>query len=235
MTGDIDVDLPDGTKLAPAARPRLASRLRRIASRAVPRAVLVRRGAATGNRIALTFDDGPHEMTARYLDVLDRFGARATFFVIGEACVSRRADLLSIVARGHEVAGHGFTHTPFPKLDAEALRGELRRTAAALPPPVGRPLLRPPQGATSLRSLAICAAHGYQTVMWSRDSDDCRTSSPDRLVERLAPEAVKPGDIVLLHEGQSWTLDALPRILSALTAAGWRTVTVGEILRPANG
>src|SRR5262249_21032535 len=180
MTGDgeeMTGDIPDGTKLAPAPRRRLVGRLRRMASKAIPSSVLVRRGAVSGKRVALTFDDGPHEMTDRYLEVLERFGARATFFLVGKACVARRADLLRIVARGHEVAAHGFTHTPFPSLDGEALVGELRRTASALPPQVGRPLLRPPRGATSMRSLAICAAHGYQTVMWSRDAHDCPTRS----------------------------------------------------------
>jgi peptidoglycan-N-acetylglucosamine deacetylase len=68
--------------------------------------------------------------------------------------------------------------------------------------------------------------------LWSRDSDDCRTSSPDEVRARLAPEALTPGEIVLLHEAQDWTLAALPRALEALAASGWRAVTVGEILEP---
>jgi peptidoglycan/xylan/chitin deacetylase (PgdA/CDA1 family) len=90
--------------------------------------------------------------------------------------------------------------------------------------------VRPPYGATSVRSLAVCAAAGYTTVMWSRDSDDCRTTSPDEVVARMAPADLRPGEIVLLHEGQSWTLAALPRILEKLGAAGWQAVTVGELL-----
>jgi peptidoglycan/xylan/chitin deacetylase (PgdA/CDA1 family) len=220
-------------KLAPPARaPSLKGRLKRLVAGLMPRSLLVRKGPAD-RRVALTFDDGPHEMTEAYLDVLDRFGARATFFVVGQECVTRREAVARIVARGHEIAGHGFTHTPFPTLGTAVLRDELRRTAALLPPGDGaRALVRPPRGATSLTSLAVCATAGYTTVLWSRDSDDCRTTSPDDVARRLAPEALEPGEIVLLHEGQAWTLAALPRILESLASAGWRAVTVGDMLRP---
>jgi peptidoglycan/xylan/chitin deacetylase (PgdA/CDA1 family) len=227
---------------APGAAATWKSRLRALAARAVPRSVLVKQGAAgrpvnqgaAGRpRVALTFDDGPHEMTDAYLDVLDRFGARATFFVVGRECEKHPEALLHIVARGHEVAGHGFTHTAFPSLSAGALRDELARTAGLLPPAATRrPLVRPPFGATSVRSLAVSAQAGYTSVLWSRDSDDCRTSSAAEVAARLAPDALAPGDIVLLHEAQDWTLAALSASLPALAAAGWQAVTVGEILEP---
>ena len=67
-------------------------------------------------------------------------------------------------------------------------------------------------------------------MLWSRDSDDCRTDSPKEVAARLAPSNLTPGEIVLLHEGQSWTLEALPEILGKLTADGWQTVSVGELL-----
>jgi peptidoglycan/xylan/chitin deacetylase (PgdA/CDA1 family) len=218
------------TKLAPERQRKRWLDLRALATRVVPRQLLVERGRAHGRRVALTFDDGPHEMTGAYLDVLDRHRARATFFVVGECCAERRQALLDIVARGHEVAGHGYTHQPFPGMDRQTLRDELARTAALIPPTPSRPLVRPPRGATSLRSLALSAQAGYTTVLWSRDSDDCRTTSADDVAARLRPETIRPGEIVLLHEGQSWTLAALPRVLEAFAAAGWSMVTVGEIL-----
>jgi peptidoglycan/xylan/chitin deacetylase (PgdA/CDA1 family) len=231
-----------GTPAADGASPKLArprepanwkSRLKALAARAIPDRVLVKRGAPGARRVALTFDDGPHEMTDAYLDLLDRYDARATFFVVGTACEKHPDAVLRIVARGHEVAGHGFTHTAFPRMTVPALRDELARTAALMPPaPTGRPLVRPPYGATSLRSLAVSAQAGYTTVLWSRDSDDCRTMVPDDVAARLSPAALTPGEIVLLHEGQDWTLAALPRALEALAAEGWQTVTVGDILEP---
>src|SRR5450432_4237819 len=110
-------------KLAPAARGMsLSGRLRALVASALPSAVLVRHGERGARRVALTFDDGPDEMTDAYLDVLRRHHARATFFVVGRNCVARRRELLRIVADGHEVAGHGFTHDVFTKMDGPALR-----------------------------------------------------------------------------------------------------------------
>jgi peptidoglycan/xylan/chitin deacetylase (PgdA/CDA1 family)/glycosyltransferase involved in cell wall biosynthesis len=221
-----------GVKLAPPRRaPTLRSRARAAAIRALPRRLLVRRGGGAARRVALTFDDGPHQMTDAYLDVLDRYGARATFFVVGKACAEHPEAAARMAARGHEVAGHGFTHRAFTKLEPDTLRDELDRTTALLPAPrTSRPLVRPPYGATSLRSLALTARAGYTTVLWSRDSDDCRTYSPDEVVSRLAPAELAPGEIVLLHEGQEWTLEALPRILENLAKGGWSAVPVGEMI-----
>jgi peptidoglycan/xylan/chitin deacetylase (PgdA/CDA1 family) len=215
----------------PARPPSLTGRLKRLVADVMPKAVLVRRGDPSARRVALTFDDGPDDMTDAYLDVLGRFGVRATFFVVGKNCDARRDAVRRIADRGHELGGHGFTHDPFTEMGPLALRDELRRTSALLPPvPARRPLVRPPRGATSLRSLAVCATAGFTTVLWSRDSDDCRTSSADDVAARLAPEALTPGEIVLLHEGQSWTLAALPRVLERLASAGWQVVTTSEIL-----
>jgi peptidoglycan-N-acetylglucosamine deacetylase len=198
--------------------------------------VLIRRGSARARTVALTFDDGPHALTDAYLDLLERYDARATFFVVGNACAAHPGAAARIAARGHEVAGHGFSHRAFPKLDARTLRDELARTAALLPTPrTPRPLVRPPYGATSVRSLALCAQAGFTTVLWSRDSDDCRTLAPDEVAARVAPGAIVPGEIVLLHEGQDWTLAALPRILESLAGDGWRMVPVGEMLLGAGG
>ncbi len=209
----------------------LRSLARGIAGRIAPPSLLVLRGPADRRAVALTFDDGPDPLTPAYLDVLDRFGARATFFVLGASCERHPTALLEIVRRGHEVAAHGFTHRRFPTLPAAAIADELRRTADLLPPPRrSRALARPPQGSVSARSLAACAAAGYTTVLWSLDSDDCRTRSPEVVAEGLAPARVAPGEIVLLHEGQPWTLEALPRALEELAGAGYRFATVGELL-----
>jgi peptidoglycan-N-acetylglucosamine deacetylase len=182
--------------------------------------------------VALTFDDGPDEMTPRYLDVLDRLGARATFFVIGENVARHPALVAEYVARGHELAGHGYTHTPFPKLAPAVLVDELARTADLLPPCVsGRPFVRPPQGRMTAASLLRVAAAGYTTVLWSLDSDDCRTREVAELRNRCAPDAVRPGEILLFHELQPWTLEALPAVVDGLRSAGFELATVGELLR----
>jgi peptidoglycan/xylan/chitin deacetylase (PgdA/CDA1 family) len=218
--------------LARPARPARGLRrlARRAAERALPRAVLIGRGPSEGRRVALTFDDGPGALTGAYLDALDAAGARATFFVVGETCARHEAALRAIVARGHEVAGHGYTHRAFPSLAAAELRGELARTARLLPPGPRRALVRPPGGEVSPASVVRCARAGYTTVLWSVDSDDCRTNSPAQLIANLSPARLASGDIVLLHEGQAWTLEALPPVLQALRDDGYEMVTVSELV-----
>jgi len=209
------------------------SRLLRRLAEAVPSEVLVVRGSTAPRRrlVALTFDDGPGEMTPRYLDLLAELDARATFFVVGENVARAPDRVLAYVQRGHEVAGHGFTHTPFPLLGPAALIEELTRTADLLPPCVSRrPFVRPPQGRVTPRSLARVALAGYVTVLWSLDSDDCRTRDVSAIVARVANGRVAPGEIILFHEQQAWTLDALPPIVEGLRRAGFALVTVGELL-----
>ena len=211
---------------------RSPSLLRQAATWLAPPAWLVFRGPRQRREIALTFDDGPEPLYDQYLDVLDRHGARATFFLLGKCCAERPDAVLEMVRRGHEVCGHSFTHRRFPLLSPHELDDELDRTAALLPVPSRRrPLVRPPGGGVSMKSLWHCARRGYTTVMWSLDSDDCRTQAADEVLARVAPERVRAGEIVLLHEGQSWTLAALPKLIEGLTKAGYALVTVSELLR----
>jgi peptidoglycan/xylan/chitin deacetylase (PgdA/CDA1 family) len=67
-------------------------------------------------------------------------------------------------------------------------------------------------------------------VLWSLDSDDCRTRDARVIERRLAPSRICPGDVVLLHESQDWTLKVLPRVVGALRDAGYEFVTVGELM-----
>ena len=213
---------------------------RAVAEAILPESAIVWRGPEargraprTGRpRVALTFDDGPTELTRAYLSVLDRFAVKATFFVIGELCAARPDLVSAIAAGGHELGGHGYTHRRFPTLSASMLREELVRTGALLPPiGRGRGLVRPPHGSVSLSSIVVCARASFTTALWSFDSGDCRTRRPEDVLGAFACDgASKAGAIVLLHEGQTWTLEALPAILSSLKETGHDLVTMGEML-----
>jgi peptidoglycan/xylan/chitin deacetylase (PgdA/CDA1 family) len=218
----------------PAVRAIKAARgtaLRLAAAHLLPEGVMFLSGPATRRRVALTFDDGPDELTPRYLEALRRAGARATFFVIGRACAEHPGQVDEMARAGHEVASHGFTHTEFPKLDERALKDELDRTAALLPPSHRlRPMVRPPRGVVTPRSLLACVRAGYTSAMWSLDTLDWSAPSADEVVRRVPAERVKPGEIILLHEGRPRTLEALPRILENLQGAGFELVTLSELL-----
>jgi peptidoglycan/xylan/chitin deacetylase (PgdA/CDA1 family) len=227
---------PDEQRLVPvpSALTRARSNVwRELASWTLPRSVLFTHGDrhARHKRVALTFDDGPDAMTRRYLDALRDLDVRATFFLIGEQAEIQSGIAREYRHRGHEVGGHGWTHAPFSTMTSARLLDELRKTRSAIP--VGlrrRPLVRPPRGMLTPRTLARLAAAGYATVLWSLDSDDCRTTDPHVVERRLRPENVATGDVVLLHEMQPWTLQALPRIVTGLRDAGYELVTVGELM-----
>jgi peptidoglycan/xylan/chitin deacetylase (PgdA/CDA1 family) len=219
--------------LAERDLPAVKRRAKKAAAAAVlPRSLLVCRGPSAPRGIALTFDDGPTEMTHAYLETLSRLGVKATFFVIGELCSQRPDDVAEIARRGHELGGHGYTHRPFSELRAGELGNELARTQDLLPATPGNPrkLVRPPQGALSLTALLTCAIAGFTTVLWSHDSGDCRTECAGDVVRALVNPPLANGAIVLLHDGQSWTLDALPEIVGRLRKAGHELVTVGQFL-----
>ncbi len=197
----------------------------------IPDDVLVVRGPTQHRAVALTFDDGPDEMTHEFLACLAELGVRATFFVIGQHASEHPDVMLEYVRGGHEVASHGYTHRAFPKLSSGELLDELSHTQALLPPSRSpRPLVRPPQGAKTPRSIAQVAAAGYTTVLWSLDSDDCRTDRAEEVVSRVSPARVSPGEIVLLHEFQKWTLQALPGLVKQLRDDGYSFLTVSELL-----
>jgi peptidoglycan/xylan/chitin deacetylase (PgdA/CDA1 family) len=205
--------------------------LRFAATHLLPRELIFVRGPRARRRVAVTFDDGPHALTPKYLDVLARAGVRATFFVVGRACREHPGVVDQIVLAGHEVASHGFTHTEFPKLDPDELRCELDRTAALLPPPkTRRALVRPPRGVVTPRSLLACFRAGYTSAMWSFDTLDWDAHSADDVLARIATRPVEPGEILLMHEGRAATLEALPRVIAQLQTDGFELVSLGELM-----
>lgn len=192
---------------------------------------LLRRGPATVKRVALTFDDGPDELTARYLDVLDDLGVPATFFVCG-ARAEQHPDLVrEYVRRGHQIAGHGYDHTRFTKLSRRQLIDQCQRTDRAIGGQAsGRSWVRPPHGSLDASTLLSLRTSGYVVAMWTVDSHDYTERDPDKLAERCSPKAVGPGDVLLFHEGQEWTLAALPAIVTGLHAAGLECVTMHDLV-----
>ncbi len=190
-----------------------------------------RRGQGGAGRVALTFDDGPTPLTRDYLAVLERYGVRATFFLVGELCARHPELVLAIQRAGHELAGHGYTHRRFTSLTRRALIDELERTRALLPAePNKRPVVRPPHGSVSLTSTVASASAGYTTVLWSYDSNDWATHQASEVTRTFEAQPVDPGEIILFHEGQTWTLDALPRVIERLRRAGHELTTTGELL-----
>ena len=191
---------------------------------------LLRKGPTTTKRVALTFDDGPDSLTHRYLELLDDLGVPATFFVCGNGAAQHPELIRDYLRRGHQIAGHGYDHTRFPRLTRRALLDQLERTEHAIGGQVsGRPWVRPPHGALDAKSLISARAAGYVVALWSVDAQDYTDKDPASIAERCGPKHVGAGDVILFHEGQEWTLAALPRIVTSLQASGLECVTMHDL------
>ena len=185
-------------------------------------------------KIALTFDDGPHPtQTKRILDILDRYGVRATFFMIGVNVENYPDAAREVLSRGHEIGNHTYSHSHLQNMTAERLSQELFQCEEVLDRVLSyHPcLFRPPEGILS-NAVNACAEQGdYSLVLWSVDTKDWETKEVSSILGK-ALEKIKPGDIVLMHDyvAKSKTPEALEILLPRLLALGYEPVTVGELL-----
>jgi len=166
---------------------------------------------SSGPALYLTFDDGPHPtVTPKVLDMLERYAARATFFVIGERALKYKSVAADIVARGHRLGNHSFYHRRFDSLPVKQQLDEIRRTDDVLTEiDPGRPhAFRPPNGRASIALLLRLHSEGFNTVLWSVDSKDYAHDNV-RSIEILRQHSAKSGDIVLLHDDHEAVLEVL--------------------------
>jgi peptidoglycan/xylan/chitin deacetylase (PgdA/CDA1 family) len=198
----------------------------------------VRDRTASGEGVALTFDDGPHpEGTPAVLEVLANAGATATFFLVGEQVERRPGLAAEIVAAGHEVALHCHRHRSLLRLGPRAVRDDLGRAFETIFAATGvEPrLYRPPHGVLNTAALAYARLRGWQTVLWTREGHDWQArATPESIASRVT-RRVRVGDVLLLHDADyysapgSWrnTLAALPLVLDRLDRRGQRPTPVG--------
>ena len=212
----------------------------------------------SARKLAITFDDGPNPaITPKLLDLLDRYTARATFFLIGRF-VRESAELVKeTVARGHVVGNHTETHPNLFRLAPMQIRVELRLCHSAISNAIGAPpkWFRPPYGFRNPWVIPAARELGYSTVMWTLIPGDWRERPAEWLLPRLQPiadhaqrslrngskrAASVTGDILCLHDGsyrqmngdRSRTLAALEYWLPRWRDLGLEFVTIEEAVRP---
>jgi len=203
---------------------------------------------ASSKLLALTFDDGPNPaITPALLDLLDRYQAKATFFVIGRFVRECPGLSREIAARGHLLANHTQTHPNLFWRSPEAVRHELEQCQGALKDVTGRSAayFRPPYGFRNPWVVGVARELGMQTVMWTLLPGDWRTRQTKRLAQRMQPIARHArvdraeGDVLCLHDGahdalggdRSHTLAALEYWLPRWHDLGLKFVTISEAVK----
>ncbi len=183
--------------------------------------------------VALTFDDGPHPvLTPQLLDILRNEGVRATFYVIGRNVQTYPEIARRIVAEGHEIANHTWSHPTLTAISAARLDKEMTSTTEIIQRVTGRrpTNMRPPYGAVNERvRQSMFNDHGLDVIMWSVDPLDWRRPGAEVVRQRLV-DGAKPGGILLAHDIHPGTIEAMPGTIRDLKAKGFGFATVSQLL-----
>lgn len=184
--------------------------------------------------VALTFDDGPNvKTTPKVLEVLKEKNVKATFFILGENAVEHPELVKQAASEGHEIASHSYTHRHLSKMGPKDCADELAKAESIISQCASKPrYFRPPGGLFNDNVLEEAKRHGYTTILWSVDPHDWQSPSVSEMIKRVE-DNVKPGGIVLMHDGQPNlpTPKALGTIIDDLRAQGYSFVTIDELLR----
>jgi peptidoglycan/xylan/chitin deacetylase (PgdA/CDA1 family) len=197
------------------------------------------RGRTDNSSIALTFDDGPSDDTERVLDALDRFGVRAAFFMIGRQVERHPAIARRVVAAGHEVGNHSYSHPIYLYRGARETYRQLARTQNIIADTTGvLPILsRPPYGVRTPAYFAAARRLSLRTVQWTVAGFDWKKKQTAARISACVVDRLAPGSIVLLHDGDSAgkagrreTVAALPGIITGAGDRGLDVASLAQLL-----
>ena len=187
-----------------------------------------------GPMIALTFDDGPYpKVTGHILDVLEKNGVCATFFVLGSRIEGHEDMLTRMDELGCEIGNHSFSHADLTRLSKADCQRELSDTDAEIRRVTGHEasVVRPPYG---YYNKAVMSDAGRPLILWTVDTNDWRGKAPGEIADYVIQQA-KEGSVILMHDQQTQTADAMEMIIPTLIEEGFRFVTVSELIRLTGG
>ncbi|MDW0117588.1 polysaccharide deacetylase family protein [Sporosarcina thermotolerans] len=190
--------------------------------------------------IALTFDDGPHrKYTREILDLLNRYDAKATFFILGANAEKNPEVVLRMYEEGHELANHTYSH--HKKKNVPNLLEEIKQTDDTIFSITGQStkLFRPVEGNYTDDMIDAVVNEGYKVIMWSwhLDTMDWKSPGVDKIT-KFVLDGAKEGNVVLFHDGggnREQTVKALANILPVLQERGFRFVTISEMMEIRSG
>ncbi len=186
---------------------------------------------ADSGQIALTFDDGPSgRYTRALLEGLEQRQVKATFLLCGYRLMDYPREAQQILAQGHEIGLHGYSHDAMDTMSAAALKKELNDTLALLPQGCKPVFLRPPGGQYSQTVRTVAKEMGLGVLNWSVDPRDWATRDVEAITAMVIHN-VRDGDVILLHDMTDSSVKAALEIIDHLKQEGFTFVTVSELAR----
>ena len=183
-------------------------------------------------KIAISFDDGPHPMTEKVLDVLQQYQAKATFFCIGTQIEKYPEIFKRIIAEGHLVGNHSYSHSnTFGIFSTQKITDEIRQTDTVIKHLTGKKVLyfRPPFGVTNPRIARATKATSKYVIGWNNRSLDTVIADENKILERVKSK-VAPGGIILLHDTSQKTVNVLEQLLLFLQSENYDVITIDKLL-----
>jgi peptidoglycan/xylan/chitin deacetylase (PgdA/CDA1 family) len=191
------------------------------------------KGGIGNNKIAITFDDGPCKQTKEILSMLDRYNAKATFFLIGSQAEIYRDIVSDIVKNHHTIGNHSFNHDNwFPLKGTRRITKELSDTQTILSEITGsKPVyFRPPFGVTNPSIAKALKSFNLKTIGWSVRSLDTVKKNPEKIFDRVKSK-IGPGSIVLMHDTSQYAPLVLEQLLIYCMQKKLSTVSLDELLK----
>jgi peptidoglycan/xylan/chitin deacetylase (PgdA/CDA1 family) len=178
--------------------------------------------APEGKEVWLTIDDGPTEDTSAMLEALEARGVKATFFLKGELSAAHPERVAAIAGRGHSIGNHSHTHPSgsFWCLGPRAIAAQIDRCAAAIPP---TPWFRAPVGMKNPFVHPHLARRGLRLIGWSVRGFDATRDDENAVVRRIVAR-VTGGAIVVMHQGRTWSVRTVSRVVDELLGQGYTFV-----------
>jgi peptidoglycan/xylan/chitin deacetylase (PgdA/CDA1 family) len=190
------------------------------------------RGNPKLKQVALTFDDGPHpEFTSQILAVLRFYDVPATFFFTGIQAQKYPNWVRMAHQAGHEIGNHTYDHFRIPKLprpEQEYQIDEYQRLIKGLTGVAPR-FLRPPGGQLDAQAAQLAAQRGLAVALWDVNLNDVRAGKSAHELLKTSLKKIRPGSVILAHDGIQSTIDMLPELIITLRAEGYRFVTLSEL------
>ncbi len=187
-----------------------------------------------GKYVALTFDDGPHPAySRRAINILNRYGAKGTFFMLGQNVNKYKGIVADIAAAGHEIGVHTWSHIKMNSAPMARVNKEISNTRNLIGRITGTypRVMRPPYGATSNTLVNhMHDSYGMASILWDVDTRDWRKPGVGKVISTAVNNA-KPGSIILVHDIHASTISALEGIVTGLQARGFKLVTVSELMQ----